>query len=201
MGAQQFFETEEGRTREEAFSKLVSFAIEQWGNDGYNGTISTTELVGDTVVIAKKFSQTAVEKARDYAEDDSYGDKWESRCLDLGVSSYVIKEIKKTRVEDEVRHPVYQTRYILCLSEYSNKPANNKTYKSEKMAENAAIKLAADTGFSVSIRKREVLVSGDDTIEKISVSSKTCKARPKNLPAGATVEAFHTYAFYGWASC
>ena len=46
MGAQQFFETEEGRTREEAFSKLVSFAIEQWGNDGYNGTDCSRKSTG-----------------------------------------------------------------------------------------------------------------------------------------------------------
>lgn len=86
MGATNFIEFCEGRTKEEAFETLVSEAVYWYGSDCYNGTISTTKLSRKPAkVIRKRFTEKAREDAYKVAEKDGWGEKWESRAIDCGA--------------------------------------------------------------------------------------------------------------------
>ena len=83
-GAQPFAQVGDGKYAKEVFNKLVDEATYEYGHDPYNGTISTTNFGGSTIKIADTYSEEADAKAREYIENDDNGDKWVSKCLDLG---------------------------------------------------------------------------------------------------------------------
>lgn len=87
MGACNFIAFGKGKTAREAFDMLVDEALYVYGHDAYNGTISTTSLSRKPVkVIRKRFTEKAIEEAYKVAEDDGWGEKWESRAIDLGAT-------------------------------------------------------------------------------------------------------------------
>jgi hypothetical protein len=55
MGASSFITSGSGKTAETAYRKLVSKMEKAYGNDGYNGTISTTSGFIDLTHIAPDF--------------------------------------------------------------------------------------------------------------------------------------------------
>jgi hypothetical protein len=83
-GAQSFSVASDGTDAREVFKQLVDEAYYEYGHDPYNGTISTTDFNGRVIKIADVYSEEADTKAREYIEKDGNGEKWESRCLDLG---------------------------------------------------------------------------------------------------------------------
>ena len=85
MGACNFIEFQTGKTAEDAFAKLCDEMTFYYGHDPYNGTISTTRLSRRPVkVIQKTWGPRAEKKAVRIAEDDGWGEKWESRVIDCG---------------------------------------------------------------------------------------------------------------------
>ena len=84
-GAQPFAQVGDGKSAKEVFNKLVDEATYECGHDPYNGTISTTNFGGSNVIkIADTYSEEADVKAKEYIEKDDNGEKWISKCLDLG---------------------------------------------------------------------------------------------------------------------
>jgi len=83
-GATSFSVAGTGSDARVVFNNLVSEAFYEYGHDPYNGTISTTDFDGSVIKIADVYSEEADTKAREYIEKDNNGEKWESRCLDLG---------------------------------------------------------------------------------------------------------------------
>jgi hypothetical protein len=59
MGASSFITAGTGKTAETAYRKLVSKMEKAYGNDGYNGTISTTSGFVDLTHIAPAFQSEA----------------------------------------------------------------------------------------------------------------------------------------------
>lgn len=87
MGACNFIEFGRGKTKEQAFKALVQEAEWEYGHDPYNGTISTTSLSRRPVkVIRKRFTEKARQEAVKVAEEDDWGEKWESRVIDCGAT-------------------------------------------------------------------------------------------------------------------
>lgn len=85
MGACNFIEFGEGKNVRETFTTLVEQAEWEYGHDPYNGTISTTSLSRKApVVVQKTWGPLAQKKAIKFANDDGYGEKWESRAIDCG---------------------------------------------------------------------------------------------------------------------
>lgn len=84
MGACNFIEFKAAGNVKEAFLELVSEAEWEHGHDPYNGTISTTGLRSGYKRIADEWSEEAREKAIAAAEEDDWGEKWESRALYCG---------------------------------------------------------------------------------------------------------------------
>lgn len=199
MGAVNFYLTECGKNEREAFDKLVTEATLQYGEDEYNGTISTTELVGDPVVIAKKFSDESENAGYEYAKEHNYGEKWESRCLDLGVTEYIVTTVQKTLIQDRVS-PVFETRYI--LEEFTNGVVRSvgKPLETEQEAEDAAMKRAIESKTRVVVREVKVPVKGKDVVSYVDPDVRHYEKLPKDLPEGATVSEIHVYGFYGKAA-
>lgn len=83
-GAQPFANVGDGKYAKEVFNKLVDEATYECGHDPYNGTISTTNFGGSVIKIADTYSEEADVKAKEYIEKDDNGEKWVSKCLDLG---------------------------------------------------------------------------------------------------------------------
>lgn len=199
MGAVNFYVTACGKDEREAFNKLVAEATREYGEDEYNGSISTTELVGDPVVIAKEFSDESEDAGCKYAKENNYGEKWESRCLDLGVTEYLVTTVKKTLIQDRVS-PVFETRYI--LEEFTNGVVMSvgKPLETEQEAEDAAMKRAIESKTRVVVREVKVPVKGKDVVSYVDPDVRHYEKLPKDLPEGATVSEIHVYGFYGKAA-
>lgn len=87
MGAVNFINFETGKTAREAFDKLVAKAEKRYGDNPYNGTISTTSLSSKPAkVIRKRYTKNAMKEAAKVAESDDWGEKWESRAIDCGAT-------------------------------------------------------------------------------------------------------------------
>lgn len=188
MGAHAFYVTEKGRTAQEAFGALCRQAINGWGNGPYNGTISTTDLVGSPVVIAEKYSNDAERAGYNYAKEHDYGSKWESRALDLGIVKYRITTAEKMGLNGS--EPKFAVRYEV----------EDKLYKTRKQAECAAVRIARGSGHNVSVRKIYALVSGSNMVSQIIAYTEEREELPDELPDGATIVELHMWGFYGWAA-
>jgi len=199
MGAVNFYVTECGIDECEAFDKLVTEATLQYGEDEYNGTISTTELVGDPVVIAREFSDESENAGYEYAKKNDYGEKWESRCLDLGVTEYIVTTVKKTVIRERATL-VFETRYILEEIRDGVIASVGEPFKTKQEAEDAAIKRAIESGTRVVASRTKVPTKGRDVVSYVDPDVQHYKKLPKDLPEGASVAEIHMYGFYGWAA-
>ena len=199
MGMMSFYVTECGKDEREAFNKLVAEATREYGEDEYNGSISTTELVGDPVVIAKEFSDESEDAGCKYAKKNNYGEKWESRCLDLGVTEYIVTTVKKTLVPERETF-IFETRYILEEIRDGVVASVGKPFETKQEAEDAAVQRAIESGTRVVVCKATVPTKGRDVVSYADPDVQHYKKLPKDLPEGASVAEVHIYGFYGWAA-
>lgn len=199
MGMMSFYVTECGKDEREAFNKLVAEATREYGEDEYNGSISTTELVGDPVVIAKKFSAESENAGYEYAKKNNYGEKWESRCLDLGVKEYLVTTVKKTLVPERETF-MFEIGYILEEIRDGIVATVGKPFETKQEAEDAAIKRAIESGTLVVASRTKVPTKGRDVVSFVESDVRHYKELPKDLPEGASVAEIHMYGFYGWAA-
>lgn len=197
MGMISFYVTECGKDEREAFNKLVAEAMKEYGEDEYNGSISTTELVGDPVVIAKEFSAESEHAGYEYAKKNNYGEKWESRCLDLGVKEYIVTTVKKTH--SRPRPSRVCTQYVLEELKDGVAAFIGKPFEIREEAENAAMQRAIENGTCVVVRETHVLVKGN-VVTYMNSDVQHYEKLPKDLPEGAVVSEIHVYGFYGWAA-
>ena len=198
MGMISFYVTECGRDEYDAFSKLVMEAQREYGEDMYNGTISTTELIGDPVVIAKEFSDESEDAGYEYAKKNNYGEKWESRCLDLGVKEYIVTTVKRTH--SRPRQSRVCTQYILEEFKDGVVTSIGKPFEIREEAEDAAMQRAIENGTRVVVRETQVLVKGKDVVTYMDPDVQHYEKLPKDLPEGAVVSEIHVYGFYGRAA-
>jgi len=199
MGMMSFYVTECGKDEREAFNKLVAEATREYGEDEYNGSISTTELVGDPVVIAKKFSAESENAGYEYAKKNNYGEKWESRCLDLGVKEYLVTTVKKTLVPERETF-MFEIGYILEEIRDGIVATVGKPFETKQEAEDAAAQRAIESGTRVVVCKATVPTKGRDVVSFVESDVRHYKELPKDLPEGASVAEIHMYGFYGWAA-
>ena len=113
MGATTFTMTAKGNDVKEVFNDLVEEALRLYGDNRYNGKISTTSLANEIrlpkEVQKSKNKNKAINEL--LMEDDNFGfiHKWETRYADLGVvhyESYIPKwvaDARKPKIEKGVR--------------------------------------------------------------------------------------------------
>lgn len=83
MGAECFCNRANGKTAREAFNKLCDIAIHNYGNDPYNGTISTCDM-GRCTLSFDKYEKENADKAFEHIKEEEYGRKWYADYVDLG---------------------------------------------------------------------------------------------------------------------
>lgn len=83
MGAEWFCNRASGKNAREAFDKLCEIAIHNYGNDPYNGTISTCSM-GKCTLTFDKYESENVNKAIEHIKETDYGNKWYANYVDLG---------------------------------------------------------------------------------------------------------------------
>lgn len=195
MGACKFCETIEGEDAGIVFDDWASDLREEYGDDAYNGTASTCELVGKPVKIADKYSKASEKRGQKYVEDHDYGSKWEARCLDLGVTKYVLREVRRAATHKD--RPEYVWKYVVIRPDGSG-----KFFSCKGEADAHAKNLIMETGVdSIHVERRHVLVKGTETVTDFKVTEKTYASRPhpKNMEGKRIVE-IHKFMFYGWAA-
>lgn len=85
MGASNFIEFASARTPQRAFDNLVDELVEEFGDDPYNGTMSSCELSSeDPVKLADTWSADVAKVAVRFADDADWGEKWYAHALDCG---------------------------------------------------------------------------------------------------------------------
>ena len=133
MGAELFTMTEKGNDVKEVFNNLVEEALYMYGNDPYNGTISTTSLANE--VRLPKEVQNSKNKNKAINEllmkDENFGfiHKWETRYADLGVShyeSYVPKWVADAR-KPKIKRGVRTERKFSVVKKQNN--TRTKSYQ------------------------------------------------------------------------
>ena len=199
MGEVNFYLTECGKDEREAFSKLVKEAKREHGENIYNGTISTTDLVGAPVVIAKKFSDESENAGYEYAKKHNYGEKWESRCLDLGVKEYTVTTVQKTLAQERETF-MLEIGYILEEIRNGIVASVGLPFETKQEAEDAAAQRAIESGTRVVVCKATVPTKGRDVVSYVDPDVQHYEELPKDLPEGAVVSEIHMYGFYGRAA-
>lgn len=113
MGATTFTMTAKGTDVKEVFNNLVEEAQHMYGNDPYNGTISTTSLANEIRLPKEVQNSKNKDKAINelLRKDENFGftHKWETRYADLGVAHYEsyapkwVADTRKPKIEKGVR--------------------------------------------------------------------------------------------------
>lgn len=195
MGAQSFTHQIVASNAQEAFKMLVERAEEEYGTDSYNGTISTCQMGRCT----KRFetpTKSNIEKAYEWIEKNDYGEKWVAQYIDLGIDHYEIYEAKKECKTPDVK---YEMAYCIYPAFSTNRVAYKKT---RKEAIDFAKQLALKDGDDYLVLKEYVAPKNQSALAAtISISKTSVEKLPKRLERGKTSKAFHSYIFYGWASC
>ena len=200
MGAITFCETAIGTSAREAFSELKRNAMEIYGCDSYNGTISTCDgfVVVKTYDICKETKQrekevnALINKA--FAETGKWG---HCHCIDLGVMYYeriIVKEVKQKA------DAKYAQKYVLeYTDEYGNfKVAGTADTKGELKAKVGGLVFhGAD---NIRIVKRPVKISGNDVSSEFEIISQKSKTKPKEVNGTVEIKEVHKYVFAGWAA-
>lgn len=200
MGATEFANTWTGTDYKQGFRELCDQATFEYGNDPYNGTISTTHLSHRRPhKVADRYTKTADKKAQAYLEKVDYGERWETRVIDLGVCGYEVARFVK--VPHTSADAQFQTRYVAYADE--RELGTYKTAAEARAALEKAIALPRNAKVSYfHVEKKAVKVSGKSTTTcAYERQVRIMKSAPKTIPKGATVTPIHKFVFYGLAGC
>jgi hypothetical protein len=182
MGATQFIDKTRAYSMREAYNQLVEDAVSEYGNDSYNGTISTTQGFQDMTSEWKK-SGLSIDKFIDLKIEDA--NKWGP-----AFAVCIVDPVKNNlKVKSQVEHVVvsgtkkWELRYFVLDSR------GTKIASSDNKAE--AVTLAR--GYTEKTQENTTVV-----MERVLVSCSPVVARikfkhDKNQKPGA-------YYFFGYAA-
>src|SRR5690625_290978 len=94
MGATDFVEIITASSPQEGYKEIVEDYISMYGNDPYNGTMSTSRL-GNVVKRYDKYLKRNEDEAFKYVHDENGGEKGVAKVIDLGVVEWRAITIKK----------------------------------------------------------------------------------------------------------
>lgn len=194
MGATFVQYVTEGYDINLSFEELKRKYVQEYGNNGYTGTIASCYLG----YLFKKFdgkyvkkNSTEANKIVDKARNDELTlDKGSLVCIDLGVVSYDIISVK---LDKKSNKPKFELKYII---KDDNKVLYSNTNK--QMAEINLCKLAIEHPNAILIKEYE-LVSGSSIIAIPQINIKSTKSKPKQVPNGKILKEKHKYIFFGYA--
>lgn len=193
MGAVGAIETMTGSSPQEAFGILCQQMQREYGEDPYNGTLSTCNL-GRCVKRFGKYSETNKKQAYkliDKAFEDGTAQKWRANYIDLGVKKYIVTEYKLKKMSNS---PKYKIGYIV-----KSNVETDRYFSSKTEAYDYALKTAPRGGY-LWIEKGYYLMEGNSRIAEVEANVKEYKKKPARIKAGAHVEEVHEYIFFGYAA-
>lgn len=204
MGMCSFILETEAYTPNEAYQDLVKNAMDEYGSDPYNGTISTTDSLRFHGANHNAFNKKALNQAYDTAKRNDYGDKYIADCIDCGVTKYVLRSVSRAATHKE--SPKYGTFYD-CLIDGEHGTVNLSSFDSKEKAdrfmknfllERRNFQYGGDRPRVVKVRK---VISGTSTVTDFNVTEKSYKSKPhtKSMDGKKLLEV-HRYLFYGWAA-
>lgn len=180
MGSNTFYERLRAPNIKEAYNNAVENAIDEWGNDPYNGTISTTN---DFVDVTTKFKNSGkklnefIESAEDVMDKR---DCWGICTQEPKSNSNKIKS--QVEIIPQVGKCVWETRYEV---------RGEGTLIGSHILQAGAIKIARDyterTKINSSITRVKVLKEGNKDVGSI-----TYKPSKDERPG--------EYVLFGWAA-
>lgn len=192
MGACSFINRAEASSVYEAFDRLVEEAVRKYGDNPYNGTISTCSL-GRTIKTFEKYSKTNEDKAYKLIEKDNYGEKRCAKAIDLGAVYYEVTTIKKLPSKKE--KPKWIMAYVVHYGEKA------KSFKTKTLADAEAIKLLKNGEKDVYVSKEYVnTVKSSEIVSEFKIEKKQSKYKPKTLKPNQACKEIHKYIFYGFAA-
>ena len=203
MGACTFREEAYGESAKKVYDLLCSEAEEEYGDDCYNGTISTTYFCK----ISKSFDKptlTNEKKANKFIREHLEKiDKRDCYCVDLGIDHYEIVTVKKQ--SPKVSSPKFKKKYVVHYSTegFRSNKEKTKSFDSKKEAENFTMKeQLSNPEDSIFVTTEYVVVKGNNTISTMKVEITTKKTMSKSLKQmpNRIVKPIHKYIFYGWAA-
>lgn len=200
MGATNFAIEATGTDPVALFEELANDARDEYGYDGYNGTISTC-CFGRITKRFEKYSKTNEKKAYEFVEKESYGTKRNADVVDMGVVEWRVTTIKKKTYSDQ--KPVYRMKYVALESTgVFQEPNELKAFDTKKEADDYVLKIAIKhPNRSYRVEYSSVLISGSPTVTRFEKEVKAYKSKPNLKPmANRIVEPVHKYLFYGWAA-
>ena len=198
MGATNFLNEWRGANFQDGFAELKQQAEWEYGDNPYNGTLSTTRLSGrEPRRIADRYSETARKRALKFLDQRSWGDKWVCEVLDLGVVEYEVATYKKVPQKAEAR---WETRYAVC--ENGRRVKTLKTVVEARAFLERRIAVADGSVDSYTVEKVPENVSGGSCVATLYERQvRRYKTKPKRIPSGAVCVPIHVWWFYGWAGC
>jgi hypothetical protein len=183
MGAQLFITRQRAKNNKEAFALAQETAISEYGNDPYNGTISTCHSFSDITPKFKKSGMTSKEFIDSMIDDMNKRD-----C-------YVICEMEPTvnnnKIKSVVEHKVIKgtSKWELRYNVYTGwEDRQLKSFKTKADAVKFARQYTEGTEETTFVRMEKSLVN-----QNANVASITYKK--------ATNEKDGQYLFFGEAAC
>lgn len=191
MGAVSFHkEFETSKPVNQVIHNMQERARERYGDDPYNGSISTCHLIHRTVKLADEYSKKIDAKADAYIERDNWGRKREISVLDLGVCGYEKVIIKKKAIASKRK-----TKVVYALRTHNEKFI--RSYEDKDKAVEAMMRYASEYQEYCYINKETCMIEGTPTIMEAVVTRRKFKSKPKDM---TNVYPIHKYVIYGFAA-
>lgn len=183
MGATDFFTTASGKNIREAYSKAVQNAIDEDGNDPYNGTISTTCSVKDVTAEYHKSKMELEEFMNEYLNKKGIKRDCYAICLNPPVEN---TNKTKTVVKNKTHKGARKWETVYDVTDYRGQIYATRLLKEEAVTD--ARKMTEKTGDKTYIRLRKRLVGSDYCVAEIEYKK-------------SDKERLGRWKFFGYAAC
>jgi hypothetical protein len=182
MGACSFTTSSYGKSMSDAYSNAVDDATHEYGNDAYNGTISTTRGVRDVTAEYKRSGKSLNQYINDTIENFN---KW-------GACGGICVEEPKTntnKVKSQVEHIVEKgtKKWVLkyVVYDYDNQIG---TYNTKGDAVKSARAYTERTQKRTTISMEKKLEKGNSQVARISYKQATNEKKGKYIFFGFAAE-------------
>jgi hypothetical protein len=181
MGATTFKTTRRGWTIAEAYDTAVEFAIEEYGNDPYNGTISTTRGVIDKTQLFKSSKLSIDEFIDKHIEScQKWGSAW-GVCIEEPIQN-------KSKIKSKILNIVSKgTKKWELVYDVIIRGDVVKTFSSKTDAVKYGRDWVEKNKGRVSIEMRKKLVNGNTKVAEIEYKTDGKEKEGR-------------YVFFGWAA-
>lgn len=207
----------------EAYEKLCTAEHFESGYAPYNGTITTTSIIGEvshtTYGVNGRVTPASIKKAQKIGDELNDVNKRQCRAIDCGIKEWQVLSFKKqpsTKAtmqfqavytimanDEPFIEPTHNNKYFMRKA---TAPENYKTIAEARKHLNELLTNHVDAfrdAWSIKIVKRMIPVdeSASDVAVEYVPTRKVLKSKPKSVPSNSIVMEIHTYVIYGLACC